>query len=72
MKRAKNKQPWRKSWTIQWGHIQNLAGLAIILLPLFDETNFPGFKPWMYGMALVVSGVITYYLRSVTTKPLGK
>ncbi len=68
---VRKKQDWRTSRTILWGHFQNLLGLALVVLPLFDEDNFPGFEPWVYGLAMVAFGIITYLLRMDTTKPLG-
>lgn len=67
-----SKQWWRTSWTIQWGHIQNILGLALVILPFINEDNFPGFKPWVYGLALMAAGIITYWLRIKTKKPLGR
>lgn len=61
---------WLFSKTIFWGHIQNFAGLLLVVLPYVTAVNFPDLPQWVFGAALVFSGVLTYWLRSVTDKPI--
>lgn len=63
---------WKKSRTMLWGHIQNTLGMIVLMLGMFVPQHFPGFPAWAYGLALVVSGVITYWLRVLTNEGIGK
>lgn len=62
---------WKKSRFILLGHIQNILGLVVVALPFVTPANFPGLPQWVYGLALMACGVITYWLRAKTTQPLG-
>jgi uncharacterized membrane protein HdeD (DUF308 family) len=66
---AKTKRASR-SKTIKWGHIQVVAGAIATGLTLFNPATVPDMPSWAYGVALIVSGMITYILRAVTRKPL--
>ena len=63
---------WWKSRTINWGHIQVVLGAVAAGLGFFTPSMFPNMPMWSYGVAAMVSGVITYWLRSKTTGPIGK
>lgn len=60
------KKSWKKSKTILWGHVQNILGMIVTMLAVFVPSNFPDFPAWAYGIALMMSGVITYWLRIMT------
>lgn len=59
-----------KSKTINWGHIQVIAGAIATALGFFNPSTFPNLPVWVYGVSAMGAGVITYILRAVTTKPL--
>jgi hypothetical protein len=59
-----------RSKTIQWGHIQMIAGALAAGLGFFNPAMFPNMPTWAYGIAAMSAGVITYILRAVTRKPL--
>lgn len=61
---------WTRSRTIIWGHIQNVLGLALVVLPFITQANFPDLPPYVYGGCLVAFGVITYILRKLTDTSL--
>lgn len=70
--KKKLSKPWYKSLTINWGHVQNAAGTVIIVQDMFNQDTYPGLRPWVYGLVLILTGVITYWLRTLTKMPLGK
>lgn len=57
---------WKRSKTIWWGHVQNISGMVVVALGAFVPANFPGLPAWVYGLALMASGIITYWLRVLT------
>lgn len=59
-----------KSWTINWGHVQTIAGILTAGLAMYNPAFFPMIPTWVYGTLLVISGIITYVLRLKTTQPL--
>jgi hypothetical protein len=59
-----------RSKTIKWGHIQLIAGTLATGLTLLTPATIPDLPAWVYGVALIASGMITYALRKVTRKPL--
>ena len=59
-----------RSKTIKWGHVQVVAGAAATGLTLLTPATLPDLPTWVYGLALIVSGMITYVLRTITRKPL--
>jgi hypothetical protein len=58
------------SKTINWGHIQVIAGTVAAALGFITPQTMPDLPAYVYGVALVVGGAITYALRAVTRKPL--
>ena len=64
------KSKYIKSKTIIWGHLQLLAGMIVAGLGFFNPALFPDIEPKWYGVAAMVAGVLTYWLRSVTRQPL--
>ncbi len=63
-------QKWKTSWTIFWGHIQTVGGMFITGAALFTPQAFPTVPAWVFGTVGIISGVVTYWLRKRTTKPL--
>lgn len=61
---------WWKSKTVNWGHVQTVAGSLAVGLPYITKSNFPDLPAWVYGGALLAAGLITYWLRVKTTVPL--
>lgn len=61
-----------RSRTVWWGHLQVLAGALAVALGFLTPAVFPDLPQWVYGLAMMAAGVITYVLRSVTRKPLGE
>ena len=59
-----------RSMTIKWGHVQTIAGTIATGLTLLTPAAIPDMPTWVYGVALIISGMITYALRKVTRKPL--
>jgi hypothetical protein len=59
-----------RSKTIKWGHVQVVAGMLATGLAALTPAAVPNLPTWVYGLALIASGMITYALRAVTRKPL--
>ena len=59
---------WKESKTFIWGHAQVIAGGIVTALGYVTPGAFPNIPVWMYGVAAMVAGLITYYLRSITTE----
>lgn len=59
-----------RSKTMNWGHLQVAIGAVGAALGYLNPALFPDLPPWVYGLAAMGAGVITYILRAVTRKPL--
>ena len=59
-----------QSKTIWWGHVQVIAGILATVLAFVTPVNFPNIDPMWIGLAAMLAGGITYWLRSQTRKPL--
>jgi hypothetical protein len=59
-----------RSKTINWGHIQVIAGTVAASLGFITPQTMPDLPAYVYGIALMIAGAITYALRAVTRKPL--
>ena len=59
-----------KSKTITWGHLQFVGGALVYMIDMYNPIWFPDIPGYVYGIALMVKGLITYGLRLMTTMPL--
>lgn len=59
-----------KSKTINWGHIQVLAGAISTVLVLVTPQSLPDLPVWVYTASAMIAGFITYILRNATRLPL--
>jgi len=57
---------------VNWGHIQFVAGAFVTMAGVFNPGVFPEIPMWVFGVVGIVAAGVTYWLRSVTTKPLNK
>ena len=55
---------------MNWGHIQVLVGAIGTALAFVNPQALPDMPVWVYTIAAMIAGVITYILRHVTTQPL--
>lgn len=59
-----------KSKTVNWGHVQMVAGAVATALAFVTPAVFDDLPKWVYGAAAMVAATITYVLRNATRKPL--
>ena len=59
-----------RSKTMWFGHIQKFTGMVASGLAVVSPQTLPNLTPTQYGVIAIVYAVITYWLRSVTRKPL--
>ena len=61
-----------RSKTYWWGHAQVFAGMVVTALGYVTPTYFKDLPFWVYGVAAIAGGVITYILRELTKEAVSK
>lgn len=59
-----------RSSTMKYGHAQVIAGMIVTALAYFNPISFPNIPVHWFGLAGMAGGVLTYYFRIKTRKPL--
>jgi len=59
-----------KSKTINWGHVQMILGSIGSVLVFVTPELMPDLPKWVYTGAIILGGLITYWLRNNTHKPM--
>lgn len=59
-----------KSKTMNWGHFQVALGSIGTALAFVTPQAIPDLPVWVYTLAAMIAGVITYILREKTRLPL--